>query len=115
MNVWNGLTHTGNDRTRPEQLNASTQEQKKLRLKQFLKVLSDDPSLLKEKGCPEKLSEMIGRLGVSSASEPVDMARIVTASLNQAGIQACHEDMQNYVLSGGTIDEFISERGRMAP
>lgn len=91
-------------------MNISNQEQKRIRLKQFLKILSKDPSLLKKDGQaePRTLAELLAAAGYGSRNEPVDMAKLVSQLLGMKGMQACSADMMEYVMNGGTVDDFIN-------
>jgi hypothetical protein len=91
-------------------MNVSNQEQKQVRLKQFLKVLSEDPSLLNQDGFEESrsLSDLLMFTGYLPRNESVDMAEIVSRLLKRLGLEAGTEDMMEYIMNGGTVDEFIN-------
>ncbi|MOA09039.1 hypothetical protein D3C78_1288460 [compost metagenome] len=90
-------------------MNVSNQEQKRIRLKQFLKILSEDPSLSyadrEEQERP--LAELLLLTGYIPANEPVDLARLVSQLLKKLGLEACSEDMMAHVMNGGTVEEFM--------
>jgi hypothetical protein len=91
-------------------MNVSNQEQKQVRLKQFLKVLSEDPSLLNQDGFEESrsLSDLLMFTGYLPRNESVDMAELVSRLLKRLGLEAGSEDMMEYIMNGGTVDEFIN-------
>ncbi|CAM4494839.1 hypothetical protein FHS16_005295 [Paenibacillus endophyticus] len=91
-------------------MNVSNQEQKRVRLKQFLKILSEDPSLLKQDGQVEMrtLPELLAAVGCRLRNEPIDMAELVSQLLGKLGLQACSSDMMEHVMNGGTVDDFIN-------
>ncbi len=89
------------------------QEQKRVRLKRFLKLLSEDPSMLIQKGCPRELpslSELLLATGFTPDNEPIDLAALTSGLLKKVGLEACSEDMMNHVMGGGTVEEFIQSR-----
>lgn len=90
-------------------MTVSGQEQKQERLKQFLKILSEDASLLNQDGLNESrsLSEMLIMLGYRPWKEPVDMAVLLSQLLRKMGYESSSEDMMDYVMDGGTLDEFM--------
>jgi len=92
-------------------MNDSTLEQKQLRLKQFLKMLSEDPSLLHQDGAMQSqsrsLSELLLISGYPSRNESIDMAELVSLLLKRLGMEAGSEEMMEHVMNGGTVDEFI--------
>lgn len=93
------------------EMTVSGQEQKQERLKQFLNILSEDPSLLEQNGLNEwrrPLSELLIVAGYRPWNEPVDMARLLSHLLNIMGYQSSSEDMMKYVMNGGTVDEFMN-------
>jgi len=91
-------------------MNVSNQEQKRMKLKQFLKILSEDPSLLQKDGQSEarSLPELLMATGCLIHNEPIDMAKLVSQLLGKIGLQACSADMMEHVMNGGTVDEFIN-------
>lgn len=93
-------------------MNVSNDEQRRGRLKQFLKVLSEDPSLLNQDGLEEtkSLSELLVFSGYRSWDEPVDMSEVLSQLLRKLGFEACSVDMMEHVVNGGTIDEFMNSR-----
>ncbi|GGH15348.1 hypothetical protein [Paenibacillus segetis] len=97
-------------------MNVSNVEQRRGRLKQFLKILSEDPSLLNQDGLKEtrSLSELLVFSGYRSCNEPVDMAEVLSKSLRKIGLEACSVDMMEHVMNGGTIDEFMNARSHRA-
>jgi hypothetical protein len=91
-------------------MNVSNQEQKQVRLKQFLKILSEDPSLLNQDELEESrsLSELLMLTGYLPWNEPVDMAELVSLLLKKMGLEAGSEDMMEYIMNGGTVDDFMN-------
>lgn len=91
-------------------MNVSNQEQKRVRLKQFLKILSEDPSLVRNDGQAETrtLPDLLTAIGCRLRNEPIDMAEQVSHLLGKMGLQACSNDMMEHVMNGGTVDEFIN-------
>ena len=91
-------------------MTVSGQEQKQVRLKQFLKVISEDPSLLDQDGLNEwrSLSEILIISDYRPLNEPVDMARVLSQLLRKMGYKSSSEDMMDYVMDGGTVDEFMN-------
>lgn len=96
-------------------MNVSNQEQKQVRLKQFLKVLSEDPSLLNQDGLEETrpLSELLMFTGYSPRNESINMAELVSLLLRKKGLEAGSEDMMDHIMNGGTVDDFMNA-GRSA-
>lgn len=88
----------------------SNQEQKQVRLKQFLKVLSEDPSLLNQDELEESrsLTDLLMFTGYLPRNETVDMAVLVSRLLKKLGLEACSEDMMEYIMNGGTVDDFMN-------
>ncbi|QJD87429.1 hypothetical protein [Cohnella herbarum] len=91
-------------------MNVSNQEQKQVRLKQFLKILSEDPSLFNQERHEEcrSLSELLMYTGYLPRNESVDMAELVSQLLKKMGLEAGLEDMMDYVMNGGTVDDFMN-------
>ncbi|WP_138754133.1 hypothetical protein [Paenibacillus sinopodophylli] len=91
-------------------MNVSNQEQKRVRLKQFLKILSEDPSLLQQDGQmgTRTLPELLVAVGCRLRNEPIDLAELLSQLLGNLGLHACSSDMMEYVMNGGTVDEFIN-------
>jgi hypothetical protein len=91
-------------------MNVSIVEQKRIRLKQFLKILSQDPSLLNQEKQEDSksLAELLMITGYTPRNEPVDMAELVSQLLKKMGHKACSEDMMEHVMNGGTVDEFMN-------
>ncbi|TFE28186.1 hypothetical protein [Cohnella luojiensis] len=91
-------------------MNISSQKQKQERLKQFLRMLSEDPSLLNQDSVEESwsLSELLMYTGYLPKNEPVDMSELVSMLLKKMGLDACSDDMMNYVMNGGTVDDFMN-------
>ncbi len=91
-------------------MNVSNREQKQVRLKQFLKILSEDPSLLDQDGLEEtrSLSELLMFTGYLPRNEPVNMAELVSQLLKKLGLEAGSEDMMEYIMNGGTVDDFMN-------
>ncbi|MDQ0116101.1 hypothetical protein [Paenibacillus harenae] len=85
------------------------QEQKQLRLKQFLKRLSEDPSMANQNMARYwgSLAELLVLTGYNPRNEPIDMAELVSLLLKRNEIEACSEDMMQHVLNGGTVDDFM--------
>lgn len=85
------------------------QEQKRLRLKQFLKRLSEDPSLA-DQNMPKhwgSLAELLVLTGYNPRNEPINMAELISLLLKRNEIEAGSEDMMQHVLNGGTVDDFM--------
>jgi hypothetical protein len=91
-------------------MNVSNLEQKQVRLKQFLKILSEDPSLLNQDELEESrsLSELLMFTGYLPRNEAVDMAELVSLLLKKIGLEAGSEDMMEYIMNGGTVDDFMN-------
>lgn len=91
-------------------MNVSNQEQKQARLKRFLKILSEDPSLLNQERLEESwsISELLMYTGYLPRNEPVDMAQLISQLLKKMGLEAGSEDMMNYIMNGGTVDDFMN-------
>lgn len=91
-------------------MNVSNVEQKRVRLKQFLKILSKDPSLLNQEKQEDSrsLAEILMFTGYTPRNEHVDMAELVSLLLKKVGHEACSEDMMEHVMNGGTVDEFMN-------
>jgi ABC-type oligopeptide transport system ATPase subunit len=90
-------------------MKVSNQEQKQLRLKQFLRILSEDPYLLNQDGLEESrsLSELIMLTGYHPRNEPVNMAEMVSQLLKKVGLEVGSEDMMEHMMNGGTFDDFM--------
>lgn len=90
-------------------MNISNLEQKQVRLKQFLKILSEDPYLLNQDGLEElrSLSELLMFTGYHPRNEPVNIAQLVSQLLKKIGLEAGSEDMMEHVMNGGTVDDFM--------
>lgn len=91
-------------------MNVSNVEQKRIRLKQFLNILSEDPSLLNQEKLEESrpLGDLLMLTGYTPRNEHVDMAELVSLLLKKVGHHACSEDMMEHVMNGGTVDEFMN-------
>ncbi|CAM4139273.1 hypothetical protein L1N85_05790 [Paenibacillus alkaliterrae] len=91
-------------------MNVSNVEQKRVRLKQFLKILSEDPSLLNQERQKDSrsLAEFLMYTGYTPRNEPVNMAELVSLLLKRVGHEARSEDMMEHVMNGGTVDEFMN-------
>ncbi|MDQ8737006.1 hypothetical protein [Paenibacillus sp. LHD-38] len=91
-------------------MNVSNVKQKRVRLKQFLKILSEDPSLMNQERQEDSrsLAELLMVTGYTPRNEPVDMAELVSLLLKKVGHEACSEDMMEHVMNGGTVDEFMN-------
>ncbi|TJY43461.1 hypothetical protein E5161_06150 [Cohnella pontilimi] len=89
---------------------SSNLEQKQARLKQFLYRLSEDPSLSKSAGLTDwrPLSELLLITGYQSRNESVDMAELVSLMLKKKGLEEGSEDMMDYIVKGGTVDDFMT-------
>lgn len=90
-------------------MNDLNQEQKRLRLKQFLKRLSEDPSIANQNMSRHwgSLAELLVFSGYNPRNELIDMAKLVSLLLKRNEIEACSEDMMQHVLNGGTVDDFM--------
>lgn len=94
-------------------MNVSDREQKRVRLKQFFEILSEDPSLLNQQnGLNElrSLSEILNVSGYRTWNEPVDMARLLSLLLKKMGLKSSSEDMMEYVMNGGTVEDFMNTK-----
>ncbi|KRE44896.1 hypothetical protein [Paenibacillus sp. Soil522] len=91
-------------------MNVSNVEQKRIRLKRFLNILSEDPSLLNQAEQVESrsLADLLMLTGYTPQNEHVDMAELVSLLLKKIGHHACSEDMMEHVMNGGTVDEFMN-------
>ena len=98
-------------------MNVSNREQKQVRLKQFLKILSEDPSLLNQDGFEEtrSLSELLMFTGYLPQNESVDMAELVSLLLKKMGHESGSDDMMEYIMNGVTVDDFINTGRQEAP
>ncbi len=78
-------------------------------LKQFLKILSEDPSIThRDELKPARpLMELLKFTGYSSWSGSINMAELVTLLLKKTGLGACSEEMMEYIINGGSVDEFM--------
>jgi hypothetical protein len=92
------------------EMNISNQEQKRIRLKQFLKKLSEDPSLLQQAGHEEArpLSELLMATGCRLCNEPIDMAELMSQMLGKLGLKACSAEFMEYIMNGGTVDDYMN-------
>jgi len=91
-------------------MNVSNVEQKRIRLKRFLNILSEDPSLLNKVELEESrsLTDLLMLTGYTPRNEHVDLAELVSLLLKKMGHHACSEDMMEHVMNGGTVDEFMN-------
>lgn len=91
-------------------MNVSNVEQKRVRLKRFLNILSEDPSILNKEELEESrsLADLLMLSGYTPRDEHIDMAELVSLLLKKMGHHACSEDMMEYVMNGGTVDEFMN-------
>lgn len=91
-------------------MTVSVQEQKQVKLKQFLKKLSEDPSLLDQDELNEwrSLSDILSISGYQPRNEPLDMAKLLSQLLRKMGYKSSSEDMMEFVMDGGTVDEFMN-------
>ncbi|MDQ6421385.1 hypothetical protein RB620_18320 [Paenibacillus sp. LHD-117] len=92
-------------------MEVSNQEQKRVRLKQFLKILSEDPSLagwekLQNAG---SLADLLVYTGYYPRNDTIDMAKVVSLLLKKLGHEAGSEDMMEHVINGGTVEEFMNK------
>lgn len=94
-------------------MNVSSQEQKQVKLKRFLKMLSEDPNLINQEGIKKSrtLSELLMFTGYQPSNETVDMAALVSMLLKKLGLEAGTEDMMDHIINGGTVDDFMSTGG----
>lgn len=90
-------------------MNVSSSEQRQVRLKQFLKILSEDPSLSHqvEQGKLRSLSELLMVSGYWPCDKPINMSNVVSLSLKKLGLEAGSEELIEYVINGGTVENFI--------
>jgi hypothetical protein len=91
-------------------MNISNQEQKQIKLKQFLKILSEDPSLLQQASHPEArtLPELLMATGYRVCNEPIDMAELMSQLLGKLGLTPCSAQMMEFIMNGGTVDDFMN-------
>lgn len=91
-------------------MNVSNVEQKRVRLKRFLNILSEDPSILNKEELEESrsLADLLMLTGYTPRNEHIDMAELVSLLLKKMGHHACSEDMMEHVMNGGTVDEFMN-------
>lgn len=91
-------------------MNVSDIEQKRVRLKRFLKILSEDPSLLNKEELEEtkSLTDLLMLSGYTPRNAHVDMAELVSLLLKKMGHKSCSDDMMEHVMNGGTVDEFMN-------
>lgn len=89
----------------------SRQEQKRIRLKLFLKILSEDPSMAHEGKLHNagSLADLLVYTGYYPKNDTIDMAKVVSLLLKKLGHEACWEDMMEHVIRGGTIEEFMNQ------
>ncbi|MBJ6359780.1 hypothetical protein ACFOQM_00355 [Paenibacillus sp. GCM10012307] len=102
-------------------------KQRTLKVKEFLKRLSTDPSLDRNEAptATNSISEWLNKTEypirqemvfdyskkrfVPSENKPrIDLADLMTRLLHKQGIECTFEDMMNFVLGGGTIEEFMN-------
>ncbi|XID93084.1 hypothetical protein ACF3MZ_00655 [Paenibacillaceae bacterium WGS1546] len=95
-------------------MNVSNLAQKQERLKRFLELLSQDASLnrLNESGSAWSWDELLSWAGYVPRNGTIDLAELVSRTLRKTGIDADTNAMMDYILNGGTVDEFISEYDR---
>ncbi|OPA80016.1 hypothetical protein BVG16_04495 [Paenibacillus selenitireducens] len=91
-------------------MNGSDREQKRVRLKQFLKILSEDPTLLNQDGQKEMrpLSELLIVSGYRQCDETVDMSQLLSLLLRKVGLTSGSEDMMEYMMNGGKVEDFMN-------
>ncbi|MHA6480444.1 hypothetical protein ACX1C1_00685 [Paenibacillus sp. strain BS8-2] len=89
----------------------SRQEQKRIRLKLFLKILSEDPSLVHEGTLQNagSLADLFVYTGYYPRNDTIDIAKVVSLLLKKLGHEAGSEDMMEHVINGGTIEEFMNQ------
>lgn len=97
------------NRIEDAKMNVSNSEQRQVRLKQFLRILSEDPSLSHqvEQGKLRSLAELLMVSGYWPCGEPVNMSSVVSLSLKKLGLEAGSEELIEYVMNGGTVESFI--------
>ncbi|AJY75705.1 hypothetical protein [Paenibacillus beijingensis] len=102
------------------------QEQKKIRLKQFLKFLADDETLGagSENASGQTLAELLfyteyplrkefvydynkNRYVPSDQKPRIDLAELMTLLLQKSGMTAGCEELMDYVLQGGSVKDFM--------
>ncbi|TVY01261.1 hypothetical protein [Cohnella terricola] len=93
-------------------MDESIRERKQARLKQFLKMLSKDPGLLNpdERMESSSLSDFMKYADYRPRNEPIDVAELVSLLLKKKGFEAGSEDMMEYIVNGGTVDDFMKGR-----
>ena len=91
-------------------MNSSDREQKRVRLKQFLKILSEDPSLRNQNGQKDMrpLSELLMVSGYRQCDDSIDMAQLLSLLLRKIGHASGSEDMMEYIMRGGKVEDFMS-------
>lgn len=91
-------------------MNGLDREQKRVRLKQFLKIISEDPFLLSQDGQKEMrpLSELLIVSGYRSSDETVDMSKLLSLLLRKMGLTSRSEDMMEYMMNGGKVEDFMN-------
>ena len=84
--------------------------QKQERLRLFLEKLSQDASLSPCHDSASALSweELLIYTGYDSRNGTVDVAELVSLTLGKLGIDADMKAMMEYILSGGTVGEFMN-------
>ncbi|QAY67218.1 hypothetical protein [Paenibacillus protaetiae] len=92
-------------------MNVWNQEQKKVRLAQFLKRLSEDPTLSRREAASLNEADLAGLPDSGRVKQRVDLAAVTTALLHKRGIDACFEDMMEFIIQGGTVGAFIDAEG----
>lgn len=104
-------------------------KQRALKTKAFFKKLADDPLFAPESGrtAGKSLTEWLlmaqypikqervfdyeeQRYVPSEARPRIDLAELLTLLLRKKGINGTFEDMMDYVLEGGSFQQFLSER-----
>ncbi|WP_193726889.1 hypothetical protein [Paenibacillus guangzhouensis] len=91
-------------------MNGPDREPKRARLKQFLKILSKDPTLLNQQGQTEMrpLSELLIVSGYRQYDGTVDMAQLSSLLLRKMGISSGSEEMMEYIMNGGKVEDFMN-------
>lgn len=85
-------------------------EHKQLRLKSFLRKLSEDPAFFSQEGIGESrtIVDYLKFSGYFPRNEHVDMAVLVSLLLKKKGHAAGSEEMMEFVMKGGTVEAFMN-------
>lgn len=84
------------------------QNVKKEKLKQFLAHLAKDPLLGKNGQKPPALSDLLQASGMPHPDGPLDISKLLAHALRQKGIAADPEEIVEYVIQGGTVEQFFN-------